>query len=171
MTAHRLVAFIALAAIVPTVSTARTPADSTARVDSGITRLTCGGSSGGISSTTCSIFPLPDLPFGLPFGPPPTAADLAAAKQVMRIDHVQVTVRNDNTCTFTLGLADPAGAPGGFRGPRIGARVQPGVGTYGEFSSRIHVRGIDMEYTVLFCQNPVQDADIQIFYTLLPRGR
>lgn len=171
MHGHRLAAALVFAALVPTVSMARPVAESAARVDSGITRLTCGSSSGGLSSNACSINPLPDLPFGLPFGPPPSAADLAAAKQVMRIDHIQVTTRNDNSCSFTLGVADPRGEPGGFRGLRIGATPQPGVGTYGEFSSRIQVRGIDMEYTALFCQNPIQDGEVQIYYTLLPRGR
>lgn len=171
MRGHRLVAALVFAMLVPAVSTARPAAEMAARVDSGITRLTCGSSSGGISSNACSINPLPDLPFGLPFGPPPTAADLAAAKQVMRIDHIQVTTRNDNSCSFSLGLADPGGAPGGFFGLRIGATPQPGVGTYGESSPRVHVRGIDMEYTSMFCQNPIQNGEIQIYYTLLPRGR
>jgi hypothetical protein len=145
----------------------------TARAESGIVRLTCGGSGlpGTIGSRTCSIYGGGDLPFSFPFGPPPTGADLAAAKQVMRIDHVQVRVGNVGNCFFSVGVADPGGGALGFPGPLIRLADPPTAGADGQFSSRITVPGIDMEFTTLSCDTNIVGADIQIYYTLLPRGR
>lgn len=141
-----------------------------ARVASGIVRLTCGGS-GTFGNRTCSIYGGGDLPFSFPFGPPPTGADLAATQQVMRIDHVQVRVGNPGKCFFSVGVADPGGGPLGFPGPLIRLADPPTAGADGQFSSRITVPGIDMEFTTLSCDTNIVGADIQIYYTLLPRGR
>lgn len=144
----------------------------TGRVESGIVQLTCdsGGSPGAVGTTGCTTFAGGDLVFEFPLGQPPTPAELAAAKQVLRIDHIQVYVPNSGLCTFVLGVADPGGGPLGIPGPRIRYDPTSEVAA-GQLSARLHVPGIDMEFTTLGCQNPVRGADIQIYYTRVPRGR
>lgn len=140
------------------------------RVESGIFRLTCGGT-GGIGSNTCSIYGGGDYPWLFPLGTPPTGAELAAARQVLRIDHVQVTVSGPTTCAFRIGVSDPGGAALGFPGPRfVLARAADGSLT-AESAARYHLPGVDMEFTTLSCNSQVTGADVQVYYTRVPRGR
>lgn len=163
-----LAAALVTAALLPATAGARPGTES--RVESGIFRLTCGGP-GGIGASTCSVIGAGDYPFEYPLGRPPTGAELAAAKQVMRIDYVQVRVSGPSACTFRLGVSDPGGAALGFVGPRfLLARAADGT-LMAESAARYHLPGVDMEFTTLGCSSQITGADVQVYYTRVPRGR